>query len=767
MPPFLRDRLVCAVLGCTFLLGALCGTLLVVAAARAESPQQSPLIEAQEVNIDAEQISFDQKTDTVVARGQVVVRRGETELRADEVSFNRTTHEADARGAVTLTDTEGTIQADALHLNLDEETGIVENAEVQLRRNHYSVWGDVLEKGAGMSFHIENGKFTTCRCGDKVPSWSVSGEELAVTLGGYGTLKSGTFNILDVPVLYIPRAVFPMQVERQSGFLMPQFGVSNRRGFQMLAPFYWAINKSQDATIAFDLETNARIGLVGEYRYILDGGARGIWELSYFNDVFSGPETTPFPPSFEPNRFSVVGQHVQPLGDQRTRAFVDAFLVSDDQFLRDINTYAFQYGLETSIRTKPYTKSLAGVVHEWDQAAVKADGVFYQDLTGTESLVPQRAPQIDTWGQTSVDQYLLADVSASGVNFVRTQDVAGFRLDVEPSVTVPIPLGEYAFGAVRAAGRETGYFLSETDVTGGTLPGTPSTLPANQSREIGEVRGAVGTALDRIYSVDWLGIEKLKHTIEPMVEYLYVPDVSQIDQPLWDGVDRINQRNLFTYGVQTRFVGKFADSVAVEPGTDVRPAGTAPIEKYRELARFSLMQSVDASREITPLQSGAPADHFSDIDFAARINPARTLSVRFGANYDTSNNNLSAATVGFFFDEPWSPYDPTDRQHLQTRTSAGVSYRFITNNLLQEVDSNVVVRLTDWAGFLYASRYDVVTSQFLGSYYGMRFISTCDCWALDIAVDQKTNPQEVEVRAQITLVGLGSGMPPPRVAYMP
>jgi LPS-assembly protein len=749
-----------------------CPVLLAVLFAPGATPRavaqhlRSPLTDSEEISIDAEQISYDEKTDIVTARGKVVVKRGETELRADEVQFNRSTNEADALGNVILTDPEGDVYADALHLDLDEETGVIERAEVYLHRNHYSLQGATVEKGPGMSFHIENGTFTTCHCGDRAPDWSISGEDLAVAVGGYGTLKSGTFNILDVPVLYIPRAVFPIQTERQSGFLMPDFGFSNRRGFQTLLPYFWAINKSQDVTVAFDLETAARVGFVSEYRYIWGHGQRGIVEASYFNEVFRGEDPGP---SFEPfiprNRWSVVGEHLHTLPDD-TQVFADYFLVGDDLFLRDINTYAFEYGRETAIRTLPYTKSRMGLLHEWEDLVAKADGVYYQNLQGSESAVLQKAPAFEMWGQTDVGPYLMGELTSSAVNFERSNGVSGFRLDLEPGITVPLPLGPYAFGAVGASGRETAYFLSETEVSGTRLPGTPAVLPTDQSREIGEIRAGVGTALDRIYSINWLGLEKLKHSIEPAIEYLYVPTVSQVDLPLFDGVDRVNHRNLFTYGVTTRLVGKLAEDVAVEPGTDIKTTDDV-VEKYRELARLSLMQSVDPSREIQPLQSGTGGDNFSDVDLAARINPARALSLRFTGSYDTSNNDFSAARVGFFFEDPWTGGAPTERPRLETRTTVGVSYRFITGNQLQEIDSSLVLRLTDWAGFLYASRYDVVTSKFLDNYWGMRFISTCDCWALDIAVEDRTNPQEVEVRAQLTLVGLGSRMPRQHTAYVP
>lgn len=91
----------------------------------------------------------------------------------------------------------------------------------------------------------------------------------------------------------------------------------------------------------------------------------------------------------------------------------------------------------------------------------------------------------------------------------------------------------------------------------------------------------------------------------------------------------------------------------------------------------------------------------------------------------------------------------------------------LTANLLQELDDSIVIRLTDWAGFLYSSRYDVVHNQFLDNYFGLRLISTCDCWALDFAVVDRTNPQEVQVTAQLTLVGLGSSKPQTRTASQP
>ena len=44
-----------------------------------------------------------------------------------------------------------------------------------------------------------------------------------------------------------------------------------------------------------------------------------------------------------------------------------------------------------------------------------------------------------------------------------------------------------------------------------------------------------------------------------------------------------------------------------------------------------------------------------------------------------------------------------------------------------------------------------------GRYFvGVRLLSSCDCWALNIGFTQTRNPNEVQVHAQFTLAGLGN-----------
>jgi hypothetical protein len=151
--------------------------------------------------------------------------------------------------------------------------------------------------------------------------------------------------VKDVPIFYFPYFLFPAKTTRETGLLFPRIGYSNRRGFQWEQPFFWAINKSSDATVALDVETAARVGVIGEYRYELSRQTHGNFTLAYYNEQIRGnnsagtiaPDgsTDPAPE----NRFAIAGHHIQP------------FVAGSKLYLRvrgqrrhvqkEINTFAF------------------------------------------------------------------------------------------------------------------------------------------------------------------------------------------------------------------------------------------------------------------------------------------------------------------------------------------------------------------------------------------------------------------------------------------
>ena len=224
-----------------------------------------------------------------------------------------------------------------------------------------------------------------------------------------------------------------------------------------------------------------------------------------------------------------------------------------------------------------------------------------------------------------------------------------------PGAELRLPLGPSLFGALHAAVRETAYGLTQTAWKTASparirRPGS-SICPSASSRELVELSGELGTQFGRVFDFPYFGLDKIKHTIEPTLDYRYIPPVDQSDLPVFDGIDRINKRSMFTYGVA---------SPAARPQRLRAEDGERG--EVIELMRLSATQSYDFLRDIppvaqfdqttgTPLEPGQ-GDHFSDIDFALRVNPSRVTSIRAFATYDASDSQISSTTVGIRLRQP-------------------------------------------------------------------------------------------------------------------
>ena len=89
-----------------------------------------------------------------------------------------------------------------------------------------------------------------------------------------------------VPVFYMPGLLYPIQEDgRATGFLMPTFGASTYQGSSLSNAFFWAIDRSQDATLYYDWFTqHGGDGRGAEYRYTRGGGSQGNFRMYRLNE---------------------------------------------------------------------------------------------------------------------------------------------------------------------------------------------------------------------------------------------------------------------------------------------------------------------------------------------------------------------------------------------------------------------------------------------------------------------------------------------------
>jgi lipopolysaccharide assembly outer membrane protein LptD (OstA) len=772
---------------------------------------------APEVTVDAESLAYDKHTDTITAHGSVTLTRGDTSLQADEVRYDRREQRATASGRVTLTDPELTLLGNEAELDLDDETGWVTAGQAEFKQSRYVVDAERVDKRGGPHYHVSDGVFTTCRCGglDR-PSWSLACQETDLSLGSYGWVRGATFRLKDIPVLYLPILVFPATTERQTGLLVPRFGYSNRRGFQWEQPFFWAIDKSSDATLAFDLETAARVGAIGEYRYVWSRKASGVFAGALFDESLRSQADAAKTPignlaNVPTQRFALAGRHDQP-GPLGSQAYVDLFAVSDDLFLREINNFSSSVEGDLRIRSTRFTRSRAGVLRTWDRSLVQLESTYYQDLIDPQELAIQSLPRLDVeHGMPLLGNTVLGRIRGQVADFVRDSGYDGVRAEVAPEVFAPFHLGPYLNGSVRGLVREQLYYLNDRSRVALAIPddldirsrflvaGPHQLAPLDRwhDRPSAEVNAEIGTRVARSFDFDHFGFDRLRHTIEPTVQFLYVPPVSQTtaqfrlpsctdlypNDPakrelargrtcagrlfsegyLFDEEDAINRRTFLSYGITTRLFGRRTTPAPSDPD------GKTPIpEAPRELLRASVLHGVDTSRNLT---NGRQT---SDLDLALRFTPTSALGIAYRTTLSVDNGSVLGQWLGLSLREP---ADPTWAVG-QAPSGVRVGYRFVAaeangglglpesrlfqnrNAGLEEVSGGAYLRLGRYMGIALLARYDLADAvagpHFLERSLSWRILSRCNCWALDVGVTDRYDTNEKAIRVQFTLVGLGA-----------
>lgn len=651
-----------------------------------------------QVAVDAEEVTYDQDRDVVVARGAVSITKGAVTLRADEVRYDRKSGIADATGNVVVTDPETTLEGTAARIDLNDESGWMESAAADFSRSGYTLTSGRIEKGIGPRYRIDDGIFSTCKCGglDK-PSWSVGGRRTDVQLNGIGVVRGATFRVKDVPVLWFPILAFPTLTDRSSGFLLPQVGYSNRRGIVYQQPFFWNISKSQDATVALDVETSARIGLLAEYRYVLSRTARGTFAGGYWNESFRSVQadevlSSTTPPAEAPvNRWLALGRAIQPLGERR-QAYLDAFAVSDDTLLKEIGNFSSTLDTGLRLRSQRLTRTRAGFLQTWNRGLAQAEADYYQDLIDPQELAPQRAPNLRAEQAVPLlGNRLVGRLAGRVTNFQRNEGYDGFRGDVAPELFLPFRLGRAVSGSVTGRVHGTLYQLADDQQVALVVPNDPGIaqsfrvaqtpdgvpelplLDRSHLRGVPEVRGQLGTEVSRVYDFPHLGLQKLRHSIEPTVSYLYVPPTDQqlaqtslractlgpclrtsrdgtrclVANPnfgvfcnatlfsrgyLFDELDAINRRNFFSYGFTTRLLGRFGGAPDPTPPVvvdtdDDEEWGESDAEEDKEKSAAEETDAAGGQKAVAPAATpAAPTKELLRFTALHGVDPSRDIN---------------------------------------------------------------------------------------------------------------------------------------------
>src|SRR5579875_4144732 len=690
------------------------GLLIVTSdCARAQSLLNQPFVVNGPVHLSGETLIYDARRNQFVVSGHARLLQGARLLTAHQIEFEPHAQKAAATGNVHLTDPQAGLFATCAHLDMGYETGTLKDARVKSRYQTFKAQGKLVRKLEGQHYLVTDSTFTACQCGEGPPAWSISAADLDVTVPGTATARGTQFNILGHPVLPapLPEAWFPVGVDRSSGLLSPQLTQSNFRGEQLLQPYYFNINRSSDATVALDVETSQRVGGYGEYR--IDNGTDDyLWvDGGYFNESIrsnANRESSIFDSqiaenNIPENRMDFIGMMRQHLGDDLT-LYGDGMTVSDALLLRDLDVWTLSrdYNYGSGINLLRYTSSDLGMLYDYQNGYAQVQSQWFQDLIQD----PRFALQVPFMGLVSgfaplPGNLVFANYDVQLADFWRLRAMDSERLNIQPAFTLPFRWSKYLTAFATVGMYDTFYDVSGHNVgitpvgTGGRLYNNGLFIgPLGQggllTREpVPYVDLHASTILGRVFDTHFGSLEKLRQTIEPFVDYAYVPNMDQGNLPLFDEIDRVEGRSLITYGFSTRILAKLGSAPPVTPTAPLTTSQTAlsrggllapfspgrmlGVGSLEDLADITVMQSYDTSHVVT-----AQGAHLSDLSMAGSFLPTRLGWFSLNMDYNvTGPYRLDAANFAFNFQPPWEPnVSPVYMGHAVVGSYFTVSYSY-------------------------------------------------------------------------------------------
>ena len=536
--------------------------------------------------ITADRMSYMENESLFAAEGEVVIKRGGQVFSAQKAIYNKDTGMLQVSGGIRL-EVDGDILTGEKGLfDLNNNIGQITNGRLFSQENHYYINGRVMQRLSLNTYLVKDCRLTTC---DGVkPDWSITGSEIKVTIGGYGTVKHAVFRIRDFPVFYIPYAVFPVKTTRQTGLLPPRLGYSNRNGMDVEIPFFWAISEQVDATF-YERYMSKRGFMQGfELRYLTDMESKGVFLFDILSDRIEKKDLnrpdevdlSPFPRTNE-TRYWVRNKADQQL-PWGLKARLDTDFVSDQDYLKEFRGGLFgfearpnlakEFGRPVDEIHSPTRRSALRVSHEREDYTVQALASYHQrpeNPPNDETPQPLAGLDFAVLPRPLAGLPLFVKFDTDYDHIWRDEGLKGNSISFTPELSYPMWLGPYLeFEPSVSFSRDMQWIDND---------------PENrdeQSRDAYQMQASLSTHLERIFDFERGNVKKLKHKISPSLTYTFRGHEDEDrDRPWFEQIDVEGKVNRVT--------------LSIDNFLDARKEDDKGVVTYAQWATFRLSQGYD------------------------------------------------------------------------------------------------------------------------------------------------------------------------------
>ena len=581
--------------------------------------------------------------------GGVELAQKDTTLFADEIEIFSDQDRAIASGNVVFTQGANRIAADRADFNTRTKLGTFFSASgiatVQPPRRvpgpgafapppstqdtDVYFFGDVVEKIGARRYKITNGGFSTCV--QPTPRWDLHADTVVLNIDHYTVLTNAVLNVKGVPLFYVPVLYYPTKKEnRATGFLLPTYGTSSLRGQALHNAFFWAINRSQDATVMHDWYSRAGQGMGSEYRYNYGGGSDGIVAAHVLDQKATTSSAGSLP---EERAYEVRGLANQMLpGRLQLRARADYF--SSVSVNQTFNTNIY----DASRSSRFYGANVAGAWRTLSLNGTYDRNEFF--LNETSSQVLGSSPRIALARNERPlfrNSPLYVSAATEFVHFdreTRDHDVVlsdsnVTRIDAFPLVRFPFKRWQWFTVNSSLGWRDTFYTRS----VGLDRNGNHTIVDDNVNRQYFTLQAqAVGPVFNRIFNTPDNGYaERFKHTVEPFLNVQRTSAIQEFGRIIQtDSVDTVvgNTTN-YTYGLNNSVYAK-RRTVQGRPSLAQEILAVEIVQTYYTSPLASAFDT-----RYTTSYTGAQPSNFSPLMLGARVTPAQSLNASVRVEIDS------------------------------------------------------------------------------------------------------------------------------------
>lgn len=484
--------------------------------------------------------------------GNVVVVQGKKRILADTVTLHQKDNIVVAQGNVNFSDGEVRTISDKATNNLNTDLMTLENTKYQFLCEPGRGEAVYISKTGKAVYEIEDGSITSCPEGNN--AWRLKASSIDIDQNEeQATFYNPRFEIQNIPIFYLPFLTVPIGDTRKTGFLYPTVSYGSSDGFEAQIPIYWNLAPNYDLETTFKYMQERGTQLNSEFRYLNDFGTGNI-KSEYLPDDQKHPE--------KGSRWGFQYQH-SGIFNQAWKFEIDYSQVSDISYFSDLDSGIGNREDGQLIQEGKATYR----THNWDSSILVRDfQLLTEDKTSTNQpyrLMPQiafnyYAPELLPYLNFDMVSHLSRfETDARG-------KPASTRAHIEPGFTIPL---SNTWGTWTTEARVLGTYYQQ-DLSGVDLNSDNyKDLKESVSRIIPEFRTHAGLVLER----DTVLFDDYTQTLEPQIQYLYVPREDQRNIGLYDttllqtdyyglfrsrkysGVDYIAPANQISYGASSRF----------------------------------------------------------------------------------------------------------------------------------------------------------------------------------------------------------------------